>query len=285
MYEGTIWEKIWKIIYPVLLYFFVQIFVNFIGETILTSVYTKGLQSYSGEKGIAASYNYVEGLSDFIDKYSVVMTIISLIITAIVVYFLYKRDASLRVDLERPKVKLWLVVLLAITMSCGFSRLLSLMFSSKLLNSYDEIERNLVNGNIVLVIIATGILAPIVEEYIFRGLVYTRLKQYVSVNAATLISALMFGVFHMNLPQGAFTAILGLGLCFVYEKYHTIWAPIVFHVSANVFSVIMTRTGLSRLLSSSTLSYVLIMIFELGLTGVFFYLLVRKKEDKIQEKY
>ncbi|MBE5969827.1 MAG: CPBP family intramembrane metalloprotease [Lachnospiraceae bacterium] len=280
MYEGTIWEKIWKVIYPVLIYFFIQIFVRFIGESILTSVYTNSLQEYSDSKGIAASYGYMGGLNEFIDKYSVILTIISLLITVIVVYFLYKRDASLRVDLERPKVKLGSVIILAIVMSTGFSRLLSLMFSSKLLNTYEEVEQNLVSGNIVLVIIGSGILAPIVEEYIFRGLVYTRLKQFMSINAATIVCALMFGLFHMNLPQGMYTAILGLGLCFVYEKFNTIWAPIVFHVSANVFSIIMTKTGLSRLLSVSMLSYVLIMLFELALTAVFFYLLVRKNPQK-----
>ena len=74
-------------------------------------------------------------------------------------------------------------------------------------------------------IVAAGVVMPIVEEYIFRGLMYNRMKDYMSANMAMIISSVIFGLYHGNLIQGVYGFVMGLLMIFVYEKYQTMLAP------------------------------------------------------------
>ena len=85
------------------------------------------------------------------------------------------------------------------------------------------------------------IAAPVLEELFFRGMIYKRLRDIVNVKAAIIISALFFGAFHGNLVQLVYAFIIGLMLAYVYEKFKTIWVPIVFHMGANLISILITE--------------------------------------------
>lgn len=90
-------------------------------------------------------------------------------------------------------------------------------------------------------IVSAVIAAPILEELLFRGMIYRRLRDFCNAKLAIIISAVFFGVFHGNLVQFVYAFIIGLMLAYVYEKMKTIWAPIVFHVGANLLSVLITE--------------------------------------------
>ena len=68
-----------------------------------------------------------------------------------------------------------------------------------------------------------------------------RLRDFCNAKLAIIISAVFFGVFHGNLVQFVYAFIIGLMLAYVYEKMKTIWATIVFHVGANLLSVLITE--------------------------------------------
>lgn len=63
----------------------------------------------------------------------------------------------------------------------------------------------------------------------------------INVKAAVIVSALFFGAFHGNLVQFVYAFIIGLMLAYVYEKFKTIWAPVIFHIGANLISVLITE--------------------------------------------
>ena len=52
---------------------------------------------------------------------------------------------------------------------------------------------------------------------------------------ANLIQAVLFGVFHMNLVQGIYTAIFGFILGYFAERYHTLAVPMLLHALFNLF--------------------------------------------------
>lgn len=81
-------------------------------------------------------------------------------------------------------------------------------------------------------------LGPIVEEIIFRGAVLQTLKQY-GKGFAIIVSALLFGVSHMNLTQGLFAFIVGLILGYVAIEYSLKWAIIIHIVNNFVFSDVL----------------------------------------------
>ena len=84
-------------------------------------------------------------------------------------------------------------------------------------------------------IISYGILAPLGEEIVFRGVVYGQLRKVLKVPYAVVLSGLAFGLFHGNLVQAVYATVIGCLLALVYEWYGTIAAPMLFHSVANLF--------------------------------------------------
>lgn len=85
-----------------------------------------------------------------------------------------------------------------------------------------------------LSIVATVIAAPIVEEVLFRGLIYTRLRRACSPLFSILITALLFGLSHGTVIHVLYTVPLSMILCAFYERYRSLWAPILLHFGFNV---------------------------------------------------
>ena len=77
-----------------------------------------------------------------------------------------------------------------------------------------------------------GILGPIAEEILFRGLVLRSLRPY-GKKFAIVVSAILFGLFHGNLLQAPFAFVVGLVLGYVALEYSIGWA-VVLHVMNNL---------------------------------------------------
>ena len=83
-------------------------------------------------------------------------------------------------------------------------------------------------------------LGPIAEELLFRGIVLRTLRPW-GKQAAILISALVFGLFHGNVVQIPFAFAVGVVLGYVAVEHSIIWA-IVLHIINNfVVADLMTR--------------------------------------------
>ena len=82
-------------------------------------------------------------------------------------------------------------------------------------------------------ILSTAIMAPVVEEIIFRGCIYTRLRRGMPAAAAVIISAVVFGAMHGSLIAFSYATLLGFVLVYAYEKFGTLIAPIVVHAGFN----------------------------------------------------
>lgn len=85
-----------------------------------------------------------------------------------------------------------------------------------------------------------GILSPVVEETLFRGIVYRALCRNTTKTMGMIGSALLFGAFHGNIVQMMYASLMGGVLAYVYQKYEKLWAPVLFHGAANVAIYLVT---------------------------------------------
>ncbi len=83
-----------------------------------------------------------------------------------------------------------------------------------------------------LIFILVVIVAPIIEEFIFRKLMIDKLSRY-GDTVAIIVSAVAFGLFHGNFFQFFYAAFLGLLLGYVYCKSGKIKYTIVYHMIIN----------------------------------------------------
>lgn len=85
----------------------------------------------------------------------------------------------------------------------------------------------------ILAFTALVILAPIAEEVLFRGYLFSALRGLVSFIPATLLVSGLFALVHGQWNVAIDTFVLSLVLCWLRERTGTIWAPIILHMVKN----------------------------------------------------
>jgi uncharacterized protein len=81
--------------------------------------------------------------------------------------------------------------------------------------------------------------APVVEEFFFRGFFYRALRSRYSILVAAVLDGLLFGVIHFNFEGGDAAlllpplALLGVIFCLVYEKTGSLFPVIGMHAFNN----------------------------------------------------
>lgn len=95
----------------------------------------------------------------------------------------------------------------------------------------------------VLMGIAAVIVAPIVEETVFRGFVYGVIKRYTDGFFAAIVSALLFAIVHLHVGSVVPLFMLALGLCLAYERTGSLLVPMWMHAIFNGTSTALILLG------------------------------------------
>ena len=110
-----------------------------------------------------------------------------------------------------------------------FTTLLEQLFNTTFPSRLDE---TLENANLWLAIISVVIVAPIVEELIFRKLLCDRLSAY-GERQAVIFSALAFSLFHANLEQMLYAFTLGCIFGIIYVRTGRLKYTVILHAIVN----------------------------------------------------
>jgi membrane protease YdiL (CAAX protease family) len=95
----------------------------------------------------------------------------------------------------------------------------------------------------VLIILAAAVVAPVVEETIFRGFIYGVLKRYTDAPFAALLSGLFFAIIHMHTGSLLPLWVLALFFCAAYEFTGCLLAPMILHALFNSTSLVGMMMG------------------------------------------
>lgn len=149
---------------------------------------------------------------------------------------------------------------------------------------YVDLMKNLeINAaNPVLMIFCVGIFGPLVEEVLFRGMVFGKLRRVFSFWPAALISGAIFGLYHMNLVQGIYAGVFGIILAYVFEKTETIWGCYLLHAFFNLSSYVIE--GYETALRSVGFEMPVLIQLLFGFVSVFVIVLLLKNFKKRAEQ-
>ncbi len=203
---------------------------------------------------------------------------ISLILSCVIVYgigmplivFLAKGIPSEKP--ERHHMKWWQFVL-AIMMCYALmivSNLIGIAITTLIgVIKGSEVQNNLLQvvteGNMFVNFIAMVIIAPIVEEWVFRKVLVDRTLRY-GQGVAIVTSGVMFGLFHGNLNQFAYAVMLGGFFAFLYIKTGNLKITIGMHAIINflgsmVAPLILKMINYNELLNIDTTDMEAVMEF------------------------
>ena len=92
----------------------------------------------------------------------------------------------------------------------------------------------------VLRVLAVGVLGPIAEELIFRGVLFARLSATsLGVWPSVVVLAIVWGVLHYSYSGGVIAIIIAGGLLLGAARVRTgsVWVPVLMHIAWNLYAV------------------------------------------------
>lgn len=137
-----------------------------------------------------------------------------------------------------------------------------------------------------LIILVVGILGPMNEEFIYRGVFYQGYRKTGRILAAMVMSAFLFGLMHLNFNQMSYAFVVGIMGALLVEATGSIVSTMIFHACINTTSAIQmiaqkdmlvetggdTRALLEGVLTETGLSYgqlLTVMIIVYGVIALF----------------
>jgi membrane protease YdiL (CAAX protease family) len=239
----TLKEKAWYIIKPFLVYMVLKTFILYFLALVIPSLPINGLSEWVSDNSyiLSAVLNGVASiiaagflLKDFLNEVATEgeVDIDKNILNQLIDYI---KNGFLGYG----KINVKGIIISAV--SGGVSALILnfvISFIMNLLNigssRYDSVEAIQYSVPLWLGIILYGIVSPIAEEIVFRGVLYNRTKRFYSIPRSVIFSALLFGIFHANLPQLIYGTLMGVLIALCYERNKCFAAPVFFHMAANI---------------------------------------------------
>lgn len=148
----------------------------------------------------------------------------------------YQREVKKRETVEEKRPELWdyvKIMATGILLALGFNFLFAAAGLTESSESYRQVAEVQFALPLWLALPFYMLLSPIAEELVFRGIVYQALKRLYSLPFAIFASGILFGAFHGNIVQMLYGTMMGMVMAFIYEKYHKLSAPVLFHGAAN----------------------------------------------------
>jgi uncharacterized protein len=94
-----------------------------------------------------------------------------------------------------------------------------------------EMARAFLPTHLVLTFLGAGLLAPVFEELVFRGLLYRAWERRFGWFAAMLLASVVFALYHRQFWSAFASSIV---LVCLYRRTGSLWAPIIVHALGNI---------------------------------------------------
>lgn len=86
-----------------------------------------------------------------------------------------------------------------------------------------------------IAIIAIALFGPILEEFVFRRVIFGSLVQTTNFWVAAFVSAIFFALVHLDFTHIILYTICGFLFAFLYHQTKSIWTSIIAHIGLNSF--------------------------------------------------
>lgn len=182
---------------------------------------------------VYATYN-VDNLTNFINNYGGIILILTNIIY--IIYIIKKHRIKVNkynlID-NYPKIYLFISIPL-------FLNSLILLINNQKIPTI----------NIYIALFGSVIIGPILEELVFRYLIYNNLNKFNKKNTSIILSSLIFALVHNGFINIVYAFIIGTILTIIYSKNKNIKEVIILHMVANLMSLLIKEYNPIILISS-----------------------------------
>ena len=173
MTQESWFQRLWHLITPELIYLAICYIVDLAAAAYLRF-------SMGGEYSSENFEEFVVVLSDKIIQYAVFLQTVAAFFSILILLRMYFKDYRKRRFVFERKGTAWpwwgLLIPIGILVSLAGNLLINLMNLTEVSENFEQSQKLLFSGPFVIQIIGIGIIIPICEELIYRGLIFMRMQ-------------------------------------------------------------------------------------------------------------
>ena len=249
-------SSFWSLAGPLLGYWLIQMAVIVVVELVIAvptmSDMLRELSSgsVSSQEEFAEFYvSAMETLLRQVMSYQAQITAAAALGTLIMTVILFRKDRQLEVTYNIPQwkkapvSKYWPVAVMGIAGCIGVTCLSAMVQLVLYDPQYQDATAAVYSSSFPVELICLGIISPVAEEMMFRGVMFRRYRENRGFFYSALWSSVFFALMHTNMIQLVYSFLLGILLSYLYEKFGSVKAPVFLHILLNSGSVVFTETG------------------------------------------
>ncbi len=278
----------WEIFNPMILKYGVAFVVELVVVMALYLQYLPEIlgDAYTTERAAEISFEITNTVYQYITEVSALAALVTIPFLGIMINNDRRREKKTGFisNKKAPLAQYFYVGVIGTALSLGLNNILILSNLAEYSEAYQEASEILYSPSFPVQIVCVGIIIPIMEEMVFRGLIYRRMRHNVSMIKAMIFSSLIFGFYHGNMVQFIYALFAGLLLSYLYEKYGSLKAPVFAHMLMNVVSLILTEEEVFTWIFSDMMRMAVITIACAAIGSTMFVLINRIDEKPDTEK-
>lgn len=292
MERRSIYGNLWRIVYPLLIYYLIAWLVCYgalLGIILLNSwndiMALPADATMEQIDAVVDQYMTQEAIAGYQQTYlkyfqSIQLGIDCLVLPFLLLIYLLDRKKEVR-GWHSGKVSFYWYIVPAVVgcAVCLFGNLLVNLFGMTQTADYISLitDSDSAAGNRLLQLqsspvfrlIAAGMIAPLVEELLFRGILLKRIRAWRGVFSGIVWSSLIYAANYGTASNFFYALIIGICAAYLYEKFRNLWAPVLFHCFASISALFMERyiDRVNELLGSNFRMWVSL-VFSLAVLAV-----------------
>lgn len=164
----------------------------------------------------------------------------AIILLPFAIYCVIKRQNPLKL-IRFKKIKIRTALLSVLIAVCSYPVVVFLNFVSMLFveNAMTDVMSEVLSKGLLTGLLFVAVIPAIVEETIFRGVVYNTYSKRKPI-VGIFLSALLFGLMHGNFNQMPYAFFLGIVMALLMEACDSIIAPMIVHFTMNASSTLIS---------------------------------------------
>ncbi len=245
--QGGTGQKIWDMVYPILMFLIVKRATMYL-LFLLGEKYTGPLSDMfviRDESGAFAGYS---------GNVATIMVALSYAVAAFSIRKRAKKYIEKTMDEVRlshlrgePLQSYMMMLLASVGAVIGFNLLFSLTGLITQSSAYQEVASQQYAANLFIGLVCYGLVSPVAEETLFRGILYNGLRAMTDKKIAIVLSAAIFGVYHGNPIQAIYGFLMGCLIAYTYEYFGNYKMPVLVHMLANVLAYCLSYTTITAM--------------------------------------
>jgi len=247
--KGLTFSRIWVMLYAFLMF----MLVRSVAMYALSWFLGQFAELFTGPVGEFLVWRDENGeLGGYTGNCATIMTAISFIAGIIPIRSMAKKlitktaeDMKLTHLKPEPVQNYLLLGVTTIGAVIGLNLLFELIGITQNSVAYQEFVSDTGNAHFLLGVTCYGVITPIAEEILFRGIIYNYIKRFIPKKFAIFMAAFLFGAYHLNSVQGAYGFIMGALMIYGYEYFGSFKIPLAIHIVNNVLAFCLSYTSIA----------------------------------------